>query len=201
MKLRLNVAAPAPDDAHKRARLTQARSAARSQVRRRQYCPQGPASCRNLDQLSDTLARSRNYDELTEAWRAGTASVPACARTTASSWRWRTRRARARLQGPGRHVARGLRHVARGVRCRVRAAVAAGEAAVRRAALLCARPLAKRYGKDKVPAGKPIPAQLLGNMWRSSGTRSIPTSSSPIRGPALKPPTPASRPRSGTRCA
>jgi len=25
--------------------------------------------------------------------------------------------------------------------------------------------LAKHYGEDKVPAGKPIPAQLLGNMW------------------------------------
>ena len=25
--------------------------------------------------------------------------------------------------------------------------------------------LAKKYGKDKVPAGKPIPAHLLGNMW------------------------------------
>ncbi|RYG88106.1 peptidase M2 family protein, partial [bacterium] len=25
--------------------------------------------------------------------------------------------------------------------------------------------LAKRYGEDKVPAGQPIPAQLLGNMW------------------------------------
>jgi len=25
--------------------------------------------------------------------------------------------------------------------------------------------LAKRYGEDKVPAGKPIPAHLLGNMW------------------------------------
>ena len=25
--------------------------------------------------------------------------------------------------------------------------------------------LAKKYGEDKVPAGKPIPAQLLGNMW------------------------------------
>ena len=25
--------------------------------------------------------------------------------------------------------------------------------------------LAKQYGADKVPAGKPIPAHLLGNMW------------------------------------
>ena len=25
--------------------------------------------------------------------------------------------------------------------------------------------LAKKYGEDKVPAGKPIPAQLFGNMW------------------------------------
>src|SRR5712672_766298 len=69
MKLRLNVAAPAPDDAHKRARLTQLEAQLEARYGEGKYCPQGPASCRNLDQLSDTLARSRNYDELTEAWK------------------------------------------------------------------------------------------------------------------------------------
>ena len=31
--------------------------------------------------------------------------------------------------------------------------------------------LAQRYGKDKVPDGKPIPAQLLGNMWAQQWNR------------------------------
>ena len=48
---------------------------------------------------------------------------------------------------------------------RSRAALGAGEAALRGPALLRARQLAAKYGEDKVPAGKPIPAHLFGNMW------------------------------------
>jgi peptidyl-dipeptidase A len=37
------------------------------------YCPDGagsaPDSCLNLDKLSEILAKSRNYDELVEAWK------------------------------------------------------------------------------------------------------------------------------------
>ena len=33
--------------------------------------------------------------------------------------------------------------------------------------------LAKKYGADKVPAGKPIPAHLLGNMWAQQWAASI----------------------------
>ena len=32
------------------------------------YCPKGPESCKDQAQLTDILANSRNYDELTEAW-------------------------------------------------------------------------------------------------------------------------------------
>ena len=32
------------------------------------YCPHGPESCKDQTQLTNVLARSRNYDELTEAW-------------------------------------------------------------------------------------------------------------------------------------
>ena len=32
------------------------------------YCPKGPESCKDQTQLTDILANSRNYDELTEAW-------------------------------------------------------------------------------------------------------------------------------------
>ena len=31
--------------------------------------------------------------------------------------------------------------------------------------------LQQRYGKDKVPDGKPIPAHLLGNMWAQQWNR------------------------------
>src|SRR4029077_18873025 len=69
MKLRLNVAAPAPDDAQKRARLTQLEAQLEAKYGEGKYCPGGPASCKNLDQLAEILATSRNYDELTEAWK------------------------------------------------------------------------------------------------------------------------------------
>ena len=44
-------------------------------------------------------------------------------------------------------------------------AVGGGEAALRPAPVLRARPPAQTYGKDKVPDHGPIPAHLLGNMW------------------------------------
>jgi peptidyl-dipeptidase A len=59
LKLRLNVAAPAPNDAVRRARLTQLEAELEAKYGEGKYCPRGPASCKNLDQLSDILARSR----------------------------------------------------------------------------------------------------------------------------------------------
>ena len=50
------------------------------------YCPKGPESCRNIDQLVGVIAKSRNYDELTEAWKGWHDDrAAACARTTRAS--------------------------------------------------------------------------------------------------------------------
>ena len=32
------------------------------------YCPKGPESCKDQTQLTEVMATSRNYDELTDAW-------------------------------------------------------------------------------------------------------------------------------------
>src|SRR5215831_13312463 len=69
MKLRLSAAAPAPDDPVKRARLTALGAELDAKYGEGKYCPKGPQSCRNLDQLSDILAKNRNYAELTDAWK------------------------------------------------------------------------------------------------------------------------------------
>src|SRR5579862_3017320 len=69
MKLRLNSPAPAPDDPAKRARLTQLGAELDAKYGEGKYCPKGPQSCKNLDQLSQILAKSRNYEELTDAWK------------------------------------------------------------------------------------------------------------------------------------
>ena len=72
--LKLGVSAPAPADAAKRAELARSLHRARRHVRRRQVLPAGPnkdgkkTDCKNLDELGDTIATSRNYEELTEAW-------------------------------------------------------------------------------------------------------------------------------------
>ncbi|MEZ5497974.1 MAG: M2 family metallopeptidase [Steroidobacteraceae bacterium] len=164
--LKLSVSAPAPDDAAKRAELATIRSRLEAIYGAGKYCPNGPESCRNLDQLSETLATSRNYDELTEAW---------------TGWHSIAREMRPlyqRFVELGNEGARELGYDDLGVMWRAGYDMSPKQfdSETERlweqvkplySALHCfARGrLAQRYGEDRVPAGKPIPAQLFGNMW------------------------------------
>ena len=187
MKLRLNVAAPAPDDAVKRARLTQLEAQLEAKYGEGKYCPQGPASCRNLDQLSDTLARSRNYDELTEAWkgwhgvgagmRADYREFVALANEGARElgfknlgvmWRAGYDMSPEEFDAESERLWQQVKPLYDGLHCYARAR------------------LAKRYGKDKVPAGKPIPAQLLGNMWAQQWNKIYPDILKPYPGASIE---------------
>lgn len=166
LKLRLNVPAPAPADAEKRARMTQLEAELEAKYGEGKYCPKGPASCKNLDELEQILAKSRNYDELTEAWK-GWHDVGAGMRADYTEF--------VALANAG---ARNLGFKDLGVMWRATYDMPPQEfdALSERLwsqvkplydALHCytrAR-LAKRYGAEKVPQGQPIPAQLLGNMW------------------------------------
>jgi peptidyl-dipeptidase A len=166
MKLRLNVAAPAPADAAKRARMTQLEAELEAKYGEGKYCPAGPASCKNLDQLSDILAKSRNYDELTQAWkgwhdvgagmRADYTEFVALANEGARNlgfkdlgvmWRANYDMAPEAFDAESERLWQQVKPLYDALHCYARAR------------------LAKRYGADKVPPGKPIPAQLLGNMW------------------------------------
>jgi len=164
--LRVNVSAPAPQDAARRAEMTQLMSRLSTMYGEGKYCPKGPESCQNLDQLSKTLATSRNYDELLEAWKGW--------HDMAAPMREPYRRF-AELANEG---ARELGYKDLGVMWRARYDMAPEEFdAVAEKLWQQVKPLydelhchtraalAKKYGEDKVPAGKPIPAQLLGNMW------------------------------------
>jgi peptidyl-dipeptidase A len=164
--LRVNVAAPAPRDATKRAELTQLMSRLTSMYGEGKYCPSGPESCKNLDDLSKTLADSRDYDKLVEAWK-GWHDIAAPMREPYRRF--------AELANEG---ARELGYKDLGVMWRARYDMAPDEFdAVAEKLWQQVKPLydelhchtrealAKKYGEDKVPAGKPIPAQLLGNMW------------------------------------
>ena len=177
--LRVNVAAPAPRDAEHRAELTQVMSRLSAMYGEGKYCPapaagvnknKGPAeACRNLDQLEQTLARSRNYDELVEAWKGwhDTAApmrepytkFAALANEGARElgfkdlgvmWRARYDMPPEDFDALAEKLWQQVKPLYEALHCHTRAV------------------LAKKYGEARVPAGKPIPAQLLGNMWSQS---------------------------------
>jgi peptidyl-dipeptidase A len=164
--LKLGVAAPAPNDAKKRGELTTITARMEAMYGEGKYCPQGPDSCRNIDELSEVLAKSRKYDELTEAW-AGWHSI---ARPMRADY--------ARFVELANEGARELGFKDLGAMWRSGYDMSP-EAFDQEAERLYAQvaplyeglhcyargKLAKKYGEDKVPAGKPIPAHLLGNMW------------------------------------
>lgn len=69
--LRLATAMPAPVDAGRRSELAGIAARLESIYGAGKYCPQAgdPASCRDLGQLSEVLAKDRDWDRQLEAWR------------------------------------------------------------------------------------------------------------------------------------
>jgi peptidyl-dipeptidase A len=164
--LRLGVAAPAPDDPAKRAELAGIMSGMKSRYGSAKYCPQGKESCRDETQLAAVFEASRNYDELLEAWQG---------------WHSTSRAQRedfARYVTLANEGARALGYKDLGAMWRSGYDMPADDFAKEASRLweqvqplyqqlhcYARSRLAKKYGEDKVPAGKPIPAHLLGNMW------------------------------------
>jgi peptidyl-dipeptidase A len=169
--LKLGVAAPAPKDPAKRAELAGITSKMEGMYGAAKYCPPknkngGPESCKDQEQLTDVLANSRNYDELTEAWTGwhstarplrkeyvrfvelanegahelGFADLGAMWRSGYDMPPDDFTKEAARLWGQVKPLYDSLHCYVRGR-------------------------LQKTYGAEHVPDGKPIPAHLLGNMW------------------------------------
>jgi peptidyl-dipeptidase A len=164
--LKLGVPAPAPDDPAKRAELAGILAGMEAKYGSAKYCPQGKDSCKDETQLKAVLEASRNYDELLTAWQG---------------WHEAARPLRkdyVRYVALANEGARELGYKDLGAMWRSgydmpaddftqEAARLWGQVQPFYQQLHCytrAR-LAKKYGEDKVPAGKPIPAHLLGNMW------------------------------------
>jgi peptidyl-dipeptidase A len=166
MKMRLAAPAPAPHDPARRARMTTLAAALDAKYGEGKYCPQGPASCRNLDQLAEVLAHDRNYEELTAAWkgwhdigagmRADYAEFVALAnegareqgfRDVGAMWRSGYDMKPEEFDADTERLWQQVKPLYDSLHCYARAK------------------LAQHYGADKVPPDKPIPAQLLGNMW------------------------------------
>jgi len=164
--LKLNVTAPAPNDAGKRAELAQITARMKATYGEGKYCPGGPESCLNLDKLEEILAKSRDYDALTEAWAGWhTISKPIRAdymryvelanegarelgfKDLGAMWRSGYDMPPEAFEQETERLWTQVKPLYDELHCYARAR------------------LAKQYGEKRVPAGKPIPAQLLGNMW------------------------------------
>ena len=164
--LKLGVSAPAPKDPAKRAEMTGITSKMEGMYGAAKYCPQGPESCKDQTQLTDILATSRNYDELTDAW---------------TGWHSTARPIRkeyVRFVELANEGARELGFADLGAMWRSGYDMPADDFTQEASRLwqqvsplygqlhcYVRGKLQKTYGAERVPSGKPIPAQLLGNMW------------------------------------
>ncbi|GFE89712.1 M2 family metallopeptidase [Steroidobacter agaridevorans] len=164
--LKLGVAAPAPADATKRAELAAVTSKMEGMYGAAKYCPKGPESCKDQTELSDILANSRNYDELTEAW---------------TGWHSTARPIRkdyVRFVELANEGAKELGFTDLGAMWRSNYDMPPDDFTKEAARLweqvkplygslhcYVRGKLQKTYGQEHVPSNKPIPAQLLGNMW------------------------------------
>ncbi|WP_152625339.1 M2 family metallopeptidase [Cellvibrio sp. OA-2007] len=136
------------------------------------YCkPEGAntsdeKNCRDLNQLSDVLAKSRDYNELVDAW-TGWHSIARAYRNDyqryveiansgaraygfgdlGASWKSGYDMPTNEFENEVERLWQQVEPLYKALHCKVRA------------------DLAKQYGEDKVPLNKPIPAHLLGNMW------------------------------------
>jgi peptidyl-dipeptidase A len=164
--LKLGVSAPAPKDPRKRSELSALTSKMEGMYGAAKYCPEGPDSCKDQTELTQIMADSRNYDELTEAW---------------SGWHSTARPIRedyAKFVALANEGAQELGFEDLGAMWRSNYDMPPDEFAKEAArlwdqvkplygALHCyvRDKLQETYGAERVPDGKPIPAHLLGNMW------------------------------------
>jgi peptidyl-dipeptidase A len=164
--LKFDLAAPAPDDAAKREELSQIEARMTSAYSSGKHCPKGPESCRNFEQLAETLAKSRNPDELLEAWRGWHAISPPIRKDyqrfvelanegakglgfsdLGELWRAGYDMSPAELESETERLWIQVKPLYDGLHCYARGR------------------LQQAYGKELVPDGKPVPAHLFGNMW------------------------------------
>jgi peptidyl-dipeptidase A len=167
---------PAPTDPKAREELAKIEVGMLSAYGKAKYCPPAKAgakprkdskdACLTLDDLSKTLAKSRNYDELVEAWTGwhamgktiksdysryvdlGNQGAKAIGFDDLGAlWRAGYDMPPADFEADAERLWQQVKPLYEELHCYVRAQ------------------LQKKYGKDKVPDHAPIPSELLGNMW------------------------------------
>jgi peptidyl-dipeptidase A len=167
-KLKLALTLPAPQDKAKNTELAKLVADLGGMYGKGKYCPEGQ-DCRALGELSATLATSRDYDEQLEAWQGW--------RTISPPMKEKYQR-QVELTNEG---ARELGYADTGAMWRSKYDMQAddftteldriwGQVKPLYNSLQChvRAKLGEKYGTDKVPQDRPIPAHLLGNMWAQS---------------------------------
>ncbi|WNG36753.1 M2 family metallopeptidase [Archangium minus] len=165
--LRVSSSLVAPSDAQKRSELASIAAKLEGLYGKGKYCGKdGKGQCKDLGELSDVMAKSRNYNELLEAWVGWHAISqpmrPLYERLVSISnegaqeigfsdlgalWRSNYDMPPEAFEKEAQRLWGQVKPLYDDLHCYVRAR------------------LAKQYGEDKVPAGQAIPAHLLGNMW------------------------------------
>jgi peptidyl-dipeptidase A len=163
---------PAPADDAKRAELSTIASDLGGMYGKGKYCKEVRRKgevCRDLGELSDVIAESRDYDELLDAWQGWRTVSPAM------------REKYQRFVELGNEGAQAIGYDDMGAGWRSAYDMPVDDVPVEVDRLFeqvkplyeelhchVRAKLAEQYGEDKVPLDGPIPAHLLGNMWAQS---------------------------------
>ncbi len=166
-RLKTFLSMPAPKDSAGRAELAKIATRMDALYAKGKYCSERQGGkCLNLGELSEILAKSRDYDELLDAWVGWRTISPPIrplyrrfaelanqgARDMGYAdlgrlWNSRYDMDPADFEAETERLWQQVKPLYHELHCHVRAR------------------LAEKYGQDRVPPGKPIPAHLLGNMW------------------------------------
>ncbi|MGQ0430672.1 MAG: M2 family metallopeptidase [Gammaproteobacteria bacterium] len=165
-RLKFGLAAPAPADPAKRAEQSAIETRMLSVYGSGKYCPKGQDSCRNFEQLAETLSSSRDPAELLEAWAGWHAISPPIRRDyqrfvelanegaqglgfadVGDLWRSGYDMSPTEFEAETERLWGQVKPLYDGLHCYTRGK------------------LQEKYGLELVPDGKPVPAHLFGNMW------------------------------------
>jgi len=180
--LKLAQVVPAPSNAEERRELAELQSAMTALYGKGEYCP-APGhlgtptdpkakKCLKLDDLSRILKKSRNYDELVEAWKGWHAISQGVMKDKfaryaelgnkgakeigfadmGALWKSGYDMSPQEFESDIERLWQDVKPLYDDLHCFVR------------------KKLRTKYGKDKVPDKAPIPAHLLGNMWAQEWT-------------------------------
>ena len=156
---------PAPRAEEKVAELAAIASKLSSMYGQGKYCNDA-GECKGLEELMEIMAKSHDYDELLDAWQGWRSIAPPMRadyqrfaelmnegarelgyKDTGDLWKARYDMSSDEFEVEANRLWGQVKPLYEQLQCYVR------------------DQLGEVYGRDKVPADKPIPAHLLGNMW------------------------------------